>query len=78
MKEPINELNTLATALAEALVQDRCSTDKDFATFLYEDLAPGLIKRLHKERSNDENVSFILSKLFLVLKSCSRHTYSAC
>ena len=63
MKEPVNELNVLATALTEAIVQDRCGSDKDFATFLYEDMAPGLIKRLHKERSNDENVSLSMYKL---------------
>jgi len=38
------------------VASDRCSTDDAFAKFLYEDLAPGLAKRLHKERSQDDKV----------------------
>ena len=43
----------LADALNLAVKTDRCATDADFATFLYEDMAPGLAKRMEKERSND-------------------------
>lgn len=61
MREPSNELSTLAIAMSVAVLNDRCATDPDFATFLYEDMGPGLAKRLSKERSNDENVSEHLS-----------------
>ncbi len=57
MQEPKQELNDLAHAMAEALRTDRVRNDPAFATFLYEDLGPGLAKRLHKERSQDETVS---------------------
>jgi hypothetical protein len=56
MKEPLNELQTLYVMMLDAANKDRAGSDPDFATFLYEDLAPGLAKRLHKERSNDPNV----------------------
>lgn len=45
----------LAEALNSAIEKDRCATDLEFATFLYEDMAPGLAKRMEKERSNDQN-----------------------
>ena len=41
----------------EALDNDRLSNDLAFATFYNEDLAPGLARRLAKERSNDKSVS---------------------
>jgi hypothetical protein len=43
--------------MAQAVVTDRVGNEPEFATFLYEDLGPGLAKRLHKERSVDETVS---------------------
>ena len=58
MKEPRVELIVLSEAMRAAHSVNRCASDPAFAKFLYEDLAPGLIKRLHKERSNDENVSY--------------------
>jgi len=74
MHEPKNDLNVLSLALGAAVSSDRCSTDAAFATFLYEDLGPGLVKRLHKERSNDETVSkgFQIFISFSVPKSSSR------
>ncbi len=53
MKEPTAQLLTLADALRTALTTFRCRNDDIFATFLYEEMAPGLCKRLHKERSNN-------------------------
>ena len=57
MKEPKLELSELATAMHLAAQTDRAGKEEGFATFLHEDLAPGLAKRLHKERSSDHNVS---------------------
>lgn len=59
MKEPILQLSEIADALRHAISTDRTKDDKAFATFLYEDLAPGLAKRLIKERSNDDSVSHL-------------------
>ena len=66
MKEPSNELSILAEALMEAITLNRTVIQQEFATFLYEDLAPGLAKRLHKERSNDETVSRFLINLISI------------
>lgn len=57
MREPAAELSVIRDTLRTAVTNDRCSTDDAFAKFLWEDLGPGLAKRLHKERSNDEKVS---------------------
>jgi hypothetical protein len=57
LQEPKEALNVLAGAMAQAVVSDRVGNEPAFATFLYEDLGPGLAKRLHKERSVDETVS---------------------
>jgi len=57
MKEPAAELSMLRDTLRAAVECDRCSHDAAFAKFLWEDLAPGLAKRLNKERSNDDKVS---------------------
>lgn len=57
MQEPKQELGELAQAMYLAAQTDRAGKEPGFATFLYEDLAPGLAKRLHKERSSDNNVS---------------------
>lgn len=61
MQEPINQLAILADALKLAVSSDRCASDSEFATFLCEDLSPGLAMALQKERSNDQNVSGALS-----------------
>jgi hypothetical protein len=55
MREPMKEIIDLNTELNVALTQDKTATDTDFRSFLHEDLAPGMAKRLHKERSNDDN-----------------------
>lgn len=47
----------LLEAMCAAAHNERCSNDAKFATFLYEDLGPGLAKRLTKEKSVNENVS---------------------
>ena len=57
MKEPMVQLSILCAAMNDALVTKRLGTDSDFATFYNEDLAPGLARRLAKERSNDKTVS---------------------
>ena len=57
LKEPTNDLTFIQTALLEALNTDRTATDLAFATFIYEDLGPGLAKRLSKEKSNDDTVT---------------------
>jgi len=57
MREPAAELSVICDTLRAAIKIDRCSTDDAFAKFLYEDLGPGLAKRLHKERSQDDKVS---------------------
>jgi hypothetical protein len=56
MKEPTNNFTLIHSALQEALFTDRVGNDPAFATFIYEDLGPGIAKRLNKERSNDETV----------------------
>jgi hypothetical protein len=75
MKEPTAQLTTLADALRTALTTLRCRNDETFATFLCEEMTPGLCKRLHKERSNNSTVSlsfYSLMRYFLVSKSSSR------
>ena len=56
-KEPTNSLVCIRDYLLEAAQKDRVTKDPVFAKFLYEKCAPGLTKKLAKERSNDNNVS---------------------
>ena len=42
MKEPGVELSEIAEALKIAILADRCANDEAFATFLFEDMGPGL------------------------------------
>ena len=62
-KEPTNALVTIRDFLLDAAQKDRVSKDAVFAKFLYEQCAPGLTKKLAKERSNDNNVSNNLFQL---------------
>jgi hypothetical protein len=54
-KEPTNKLVCIRDYLLDAAQKDRVSKDPVFAKFLYEKCAPGLTKKLAKERSNDNN-----------------------
>ena len=53
-KEPTKAFMIIKKYLAEAVENDRVANDPIFAKFLYEVLAPGLARKLAKERSNDD------------------------
>jgi len=59
----MEDLISIRDTLREANQSNRAATDEPFRTFLQEDLAPGLAKRLFKERSNDDKVSLPLNSL---------------
>ena len=73
LKEPMEDLIIIRDTLREAAATDQAATDEPFRQFLYEDLAPGLAKRLYKERSNDEKVSFQVQ-----MCSCPRERQFSC
>ena len=56
-KEPKDELKLIRDALYDAVKKDRVASDPEFAEFLYNDCAPGLTKKLHKESSCHADVS---------------------
>jgi len=67
MKEPIIELVILRDAMQAAVSTNRCASDDAFAKFLWDDMGPGLAKRLHKERSNDEKYLEVVGGVLEVL-----------
>lgn len=59
-QEPLAEMIALKDAMKKAVETNEAEKDPVFAKFLYDDLAPGLSKRLSKEKSNDNNVSLLV------------------
>lgn len=61
-KEPLEELIKLQTFLQTIHEDPRANFlekfDKDFKRFFYDDFTAGLLKRLTRERSRDDKVSF--------------------
>ena len=59
-REPKDDLKVIRDALMDAAEKDRVGSDLAFAQFLYDDCAPGLCKKLAKERSGNMDVSIFL------------------
>ena len=53
-KEPTKAFMIIKKYLEEAVANERVKNDAIFAKFLYEELAPGLTRKLSRERSNDD------------------------
>ena len=70
-KEPTKALVVIVKYLREAAKTDRVATDPVFAKFLYEDLAPGVTRKLAKERTSDDEVRYYLTQLISLFCSIS-------
>ena len=57
LKEPVAELIELRECLQDAIKNDTFNKDPVFAKFVYEEMGPGIIKLLARERSNQPPVS---------------------
>ena len=63
-REPTADLQFMARALQHALATKRIEKSTEFRLFFWEDMGPGLCKRLYKESSHDQNVSLNQSDRF--------------
>ena len=59
-QEPTEQLTVIRDYLRQAAETDSVGSDPVFAKFLYEELAPGLTKKLARERSVDDVVSILV------------------
>ena len=79
LREPTAELIELKECLQHAIANDWFNKDPVFAKFVYEEVAPGLMKLLARERSNQPPVRNqihlrikLTSPFHLVSGSCRR------
>jgi hypothetical protein len=77
-RQPLEDLIKLNTFM-KAIVDDPTllleKVDKDYRKFFFEEMSVGALKRLVRERSNDEKVSFTFSSLFISSLSQNMNTY---
>ena len=57
IETPTEELQILGQAVREAAANNRMGTDEDFAEFVNKELGIGLMQKLNKTMSNDQEVS---------------------
>lgn len=72
---PQEELQQICEAIRDAVATNRMENEPEFAKFVYEELAIGLMQKLAKTTSFDSNVSksfpaFLLCPALTLLMSC--------
>jgi hypothetical protein len=73
MHEPGPKIKLFNQGLLQALSEDRCASDAEFATWLAEVSAPAITKAFMNEKSYDRNVSgtaFVFVRLLTENESC--------